>query len=325
MPKSVLEWAIEAYVHSVEALEPLGSDNKRFRVAGNIPHAEYERQILRDNAIKTNLKPTQPTGARATMDNVVAYGLKAERERAGNCFEHAAVAASYLHAQGGAGPVFDVVQIPTLDHAFVVLGQARPASGIYPMLFRQWDPGAVICDGWARICCPARDYAVIWDRTMGIWHAGGLEVPARQSGWGSAADYRGETEKYPKQSYITAPSSSCLIATAACRVLGMDEHCPELTALRRFRDTVLLREGQGAQDVARYYAMAPRVLARIGDCPVTLRDIHARHVAPATQALARGEHDRARAIFLALLHEMTALTLPDEPSADPPLAKQRHG
>lgn len=307
MPKSSMEWAIEAYVHCVEALEPLGSNNKRFRETGLPSLTDMERRLLRDNAIRSKLKPNQPTGSKVTMDDVVAYGLKAFQERAGNCFEHAAVAAAYLHAQGSAGPVFDVVQIPTLDHAFVVVGQARPDSGRHPMLFRDWDAGAVICDGWGRICCPARDYPIIWDRTMNIWHAGGLEVPAGNSAWCSATEYRGETEKYPKLSYVTGPSSSCLIATAACGALGMDEHCPELTALRTFRDSVLLREGPGAADVARYYAMASRVLARIGDCPDTLRDIHARHVAPATEALARGEPDRARAVFRALLEEMASL------------------
>lgn len=178
------------------------------------------------------------------------------------------------------------------------------------MLFAQWGAGAVICDGWARICCPACHYAEIWDRTMNVWHGGGLEVPVSGGGWGSAAGYRGETEKYPKQSYITQPSSSCLIATAACGTLGMDEHCPDLVALRAFRDTMLLREGQGAQDVARYYAMAPLVLARIGHSAEMLRDIHARHVAPAAEALALGQHDRARAVFLGLLGEMAALTEP---------------
>lgn len=99
MPKSKLEWAIEAYVRCVEALEPLGSDNKRFRVQGDISAGEYGRRIQRDTAIKTNLKPHQPTGAKATMAKVVAYGLKAAQEPAGSCFEHAAVAAAFLHAR----------------------------------------------------------------------------------------------------------------------------------------------------------------------------------------------------------------------------------
>lgn len=266
MPKTNLEWAMEAYVHCVEALEPLGSDNKRFKPVvprqGEQPPvdlAAMELFILRKRAMQDNLKPNQPkTGS--TITDVAAYGRLARAQKAGNCFEHAAVAATFMSEQQGQVPVFDIIQIPTLDHAFLIIGQPAPPNGVYPMQFANFAADAAICDGWARICCPARDYATIWDRTMNVWNAGGLEVPLGNQAWGSPNTYRGDVERYPKDSYKIAPAPSkwCFIATAACAAFGLDEDCEELNTLRRFRDEVLRPDPAWAAKVDEYYQITGR-------------------------------------------------------------------
>jgi len=312
MANTNLEWAMGAYVHCVTALERYGSDNKRFRETQTLTAEDYARKIQQNLAIKQVLKPAQPTGANVTMADVVGYGQKAFGQQAGNCFEHAAVAASYLAAQNGPVPVFDVVQIPNLDHAFVVIGEPKPAVGDYPMLFANWSYDAAICDGWARICCPARDYAELWDITMNNWHAGGLEVPLGDQKWGSATTYRGAVERDPRQSYIVAgpPKKQCLIATAACNAMGLDEQCYELTTLRAFRDQTLLADPAWAEHVGRYYAMAPAALDAISrlTTPVeTLSRVYTLYVAPAVRAIEQSRPDQAKAIFRSLLRDMTAV------------------
>jgi hypothetical protein len=61
----------------------------------------------------------------------------------------------------------------------------------------------------------------------------------------------------------TPPEGACFITTAACEVLGLDDDCFELTALRRYRDQVLAKRTGGEKEIARYYDLAPLILARL--------------------------------------------------------------
>src|SRR5262249_51645401 len=54
---------------------------------------------------------------------------------------------------------------------------------------------------------------------------------------------------------------ACYISTAAVHALGLPDDGPELNALRRFRDHVLLPTEPGRRAVAEYYEIAPRVVA----------------------------------------------------------------
>jgi hypothetical protein len=61
----------------------------------------------------------------------------------------------------------------------------------------------------------------------------------------------------------TPPEGACFITTATCGVLGLDDGCFELTALRRYRDRVLAKRPGGEAEIARYYELAPLILARL--------------------------------------------------------------
>ncbi len=61
----------------------------------------------------------------------------------------------------------------------------------------------------------------------------------------------------------TPPEGACFITTATCEVLGLDDDCFELTALRRYRDHVLAKRTGGPAEIARYYELAPLILARL--------------------------------------------------------------
>ncbi len=55
----------------------------------------------------------------------------------------------------------------------------------------------------------------------------------------------------------------CFVTTACCTLIGLDDDCFELAALRRFRDRVLIRMPGGPADIALYYRTAPAILAEI--------------------------------------------------------------
>ena len=53
--------------------------------------------------------------------------------------------------------------------------------------------------------------------------------------------------------------SGCYITSAACELKGLPDDCRELTLLRDFRDTKLLRSVHGRRLVAQYYRTAPAI------------------------------------------------------------------
>ena len=69
-------------------------------------------------------------------------------------------------------------------------------------------------------------------------------------------------------------------------MLGLDDDCFELAALRRYRDHVLATRPGGEADIARYYELAPLILARLPEQTRTARLLllYARFILPAALA-----------------------------------------
>ena len=88
----------------------------------------------------------------------------------------------------------------------------------------------------------------------------------------------------------TPPEGGCFITAATCEVLGLDNDCFELVALRRYRDQVLAGRPGGAADIARYYELAPLILARMPECMRRARLclLYARFILPASLAAQLG-------------------------------------
>jgi hypothetical protein len=82
----------------------------------------------------------------------------------------------YLSWQLGEGG-FDLVYLaPPGDHIFIVIGESADASGKYPRSFGAWTDQAVVCDPWAKLACPAREYPRRWQEKLDKWGARGLEL-----------------------------------------------------------------------------------------------------------------------------------------------------
>jgi hypothetical protein len=99
----------------------------------------------------------------------------------------------------------------------------------------------------------------------------------------------------------------CYLTTAACRSLSLADDCAELTALRWFRDHVLLASDDGRREVAEYYATAPAIVAAIdgpGNAGDVYRDVYRDRIAPAAAAVYRRDFPTAHAIFRDLVSQM---------------------
>ncbi|HZP09899.1 CFI-box-CTERM domain-containing protein [Methyloceanibacter sp.] len=101
-----------------------------------------------------------------------------------------------------------------------------------------------------------------------------------------AAQRQSELAAQYDEQKCTPPESGCFITTAACEVLGLDDDCFELTILRRYRDEVLAKRPGGEVEIARYYAIAPLILARMPESTrrARLLGLYARFILPAALA-----------------------------------------
>lgn len=102
-----------------------------------------------------------------------------------------------------------------------------------------------------------------------------------------------------------ASTEGCFITTACCEVIGLSDDCFELRTLRRYRDDVLAKRPGGSAEIARYYDLAPRLLARLGgDAPHAeraLRSLYARYVLPAALAARFGLNALAYRLYKEML------------------------
>ena len=110
-----------------------------------------------------------------------------------------------------------------------------------------------------------------------------------------------------------AAPEGCFLTTACCEVLGLEDDCFELRTLRRYRDEVLAPQPDGAIAIARYYALAPQVLAALStsrrDRDRVLLSVYARYVLPAAIAAKLGLNTLAYDLYARMLRKLAQLTL----------------
>lgn len=118
-----------------------------------------------------------------------------------------------------------------------------------------------------------------------------------------ALDWAAKRQTELAQTYAdqkcTPPEGGCFITTATCEILGLDDGCFELAALRRYRDQVLAKRPGGAADIARYYELAPLILARMPEATrrARLLLLYARFILPAALAAHLGFNTLAYRLY----------------------------
>ena len=149
-----------------------------------------------------------------------------------------------------------------------------------------------------------------------------FEVPAIQDmELSCAADYvrimqRKFVARYPKNTFLPATHEDiasgfqkrklCFITTAICSFEGKPDDCEELTAFRGFRDGWLTEHG-GAGLIAEYYEIAPALVQMIDYCDdseVRYAELRRDYLQPCFEALQRGENERCRDYYVAMVRSL---------------------
>jgi hypothetical protein len=116
----------------------------------------------------------------------------------------------------------------------------------------------------------------------------------------------GRSDGSPGGSSSVGQSSGCFLTTACCARIGLADDCFELQTLRRFRDRVMLATADGRADVARYYAVAPLILAAMrcrGESLPLLR-LYFRDILPSVAAVCLGLNGSARRRYTAMMRRL---------------------
>jgi hypothetical protein len=110
----------------------------------------------------------------------------------------------------------------------------------------------------------------------------------------------------------TSPEG-CFITTACCDVLGLGDDCFELRTLRRYRDEVLAKQPGGPAAIARYYAIAPHIIAQLSAKTRNSRLVsaYARYILPSAIAAKLGLNALAYRLYVRMLDELSAELAPD--------------
>lgn len=117
-------------------------------------------------------------------------------------------------------------------------------------------------------------------------------------------------------------SSQCFLTTACCELVGLDDDCFELTALRRFRDQVMLADAAGRRDVAQYYKTAPVILTEMRRRGETerLRGLYFGFVLPCAILATLGFERLTRRLYSRMMWRPQPVTPDERPPAAPPMS-----
>jgi hypothetical protein len=104
------------------------------------------------------------------------------------------------------------------------------------------------------------------------------------------------------------PPEGCFISSACCEVLGLADDCFELASLRHYRDHVLAATPAGRAEIARYYELAPAILASL---PPDRRDplllsAYGRFILPSAIAAKLGLNGLTYQIYVRMIAELTS-------------------
>ena len=143
-----------------------------------------------------------------------------------------------------------------------------------------------------------------------------------------AEQREGELAQQFADEKCTPPEGGCFITSACCEVLGLDEDCFELRALRRYRDTVLAKGPGGEAAIAVYYELAPLILRALPDAARAprLRSVYARFILPSALAARFGLNALAYRLYVRMLEELARDLAPEHAEktggreSDPPAA-----
>lgn len=109
-----------------------------------------------------------------------------------------------------------------------------------------------------------------------------------------------KTATYSSHTVSSSSSDDCFITTAVCGSEGKSDNCEELTAFRRFRDTVLKKTPEGQALIKEYYRIAPEIvkcISREPDAAEIYHYLYEKYIEPGYLLLMQGKQNEAKRLY----------------------------
>ena len=114
--------------------------------------------------------------------------------------------------------------------------------------------------------------------------------------------YCSDEHNYEKCPNFLPPKDDgdCYLTSACTQAMGLKDDCRELTQLRSFRDNYLAHQSGGREEIAHYYAVAPKIVAAIQrrpDALLRLKKLYDDLVLPCCNLMAKGYLEETHALY----------------------------
>ncbi|MBE6799862.1 MAG: hypothetical protein E7529_01505 [Ruminococcaceae bacterium] len=95
-------------------------------------------------------------------------------------------------------------------------------------------------------------------------------------------------------------SGGCYLTSACVESKNLPDNCHELTVLRHFRDTYLISQKNGREEIQHYYATAPAIVEKINassNSTDTWNEVYENMILPCVKYIEANELEKAHQLY----------------------------
>ncbi|MCM1024583.1 MAG: zinc-ribbon domain containing protein [Prevotella sp.] len=173
--------------------------------------------------------------------------------------------------------------------------------------------------GMRPVCVDCRRTFDITNRELDYYKSNGWDVPKRCKNCREAKKSSSRSRSYssvsntpftPRQTPNSSPArhgTFCFITTAVCEYMGKNDDCPELAALRAFRDNWLKYQPGGRELIEEYYTIAPLIVSRLKASPQYAQcceELWNEYILPCLSMISNGRYEECKQRYINMVRYM---------------------
>ena len=119
--------------------------------------------------------------------------------------------------------------------------------------------------------------------------------------------YPEDADRCKRFEMTSGSSGGCYLTTACVEYRGLPDDCVELTTLRSFRDSYLVSQENGKEEINEYYETAPQIVRAInasGDAGRVYTELYDSVILPCVELIKNGRQQEAYEMYKKMVEDM---------------------